>query len=149
MRRGFVLPLLPLMASCSPSEPAPGWEYRPNEGGYPRLIYRWDDTSELALIGNCRSSVNYILVGGNYRTGATHLTLIVDDNSWTVPTEQHAHGRHVLIEQHEQVQAIAQAKRRITFEIEGWKREVAPDSVLGMFVRACTQTPAPHTSAVV
>lgn len=137
MQFSWMLVLLPLLVSCDSSEPAAGWEYRPSEGGYPKLIYRWEDADQTVLIGTCRTEPSYMLRGGKYRSNATQFTVTADDQSWILHITKHAHGRYLLIEQPDHVRAIGQAKRRVVFEVGNWRRELRPATPLATFDHAC------------
>ena len=124
-----------ILTGCGGREAYAGWRHHPPSGGYEARVVYDDDAREIGFVGLCDGGPIYILKGGDYGPQSPTFTLTVDDRSWTLPITHHAHGRTLMVDRYEQQIAIAQAKRRIAFEVGSWKEVIMPSPELASFVR--------------
>jgi hypothetical protein len=139
MRTLFTSLALAFVLGCSAKQPNSGWEYRPAHGASTAwLHYRFGDGEGTTLIGSCEGELSFMMAGGAWQSGVRQFTLTVDDRIWTLPTSQGEHGHYLPVDLHIPQQAIANAKRRIVFQVGNWRREIRPGAPLTSFVADCS-----------
>jgi hypothetical protein len=131
---------LAFLLGCSAKQPQSGWQYDRAHGAYEAWLYfRFGDGEGTTLIGSCEGEPAFMISGGAWE--ASEFTLTVDDKSWTLPTSQGEHGHYLPVDLHTAQQAIANARRRIVFQVGNWRREIRPGGPLTSFVTDCEKLP--------
>jgi len=137
MRISFPCLALTLLSACGATPPKSGWEYRPAHGAYAAwLFYRFADGEGTTLIGSCEGEPAFMISGGAW--DGSQFSLTVGDKSWILPARQGEHGHYLPVDLYAPRQAIANAKRRIVFQVGSWRREIIPGPALTRFVSDCS-----------
>jgi hypothetical protein len=128
-----VILLLTACSSQKTTREAAGWSYT-SEGYRNQVEYDFGGPEQISFFGTCDRQPIYLLKGG-MPEGA--IDVRIDGKSWPFVAIQTEHSRGFTIDQPSVVEAIGQAKRVISFERSGWKRELRPTALLQRFIDEC------------
>lgn len=125
---------LGLLVGCGPKQPRSGWRYDRGPFAVP-LGYLFGDPEDTHFVGVCKPKLAFMIIGGAWE--GEQFTLTIDGKSWALPTAQGEHGHYLPVEADPPRRAIAEAKRRIVFQVGSWRREIRPGPPLTTFLADC------------
>jgi hypothetical protein len=150
MKRTVVaISLLSIISACHREVPVnkPGWRFGMSGRG-PHVSYNFGDyrkatlpapqAEETVFAGTCDLTPIFLVIGGDYHLRATQFTLSVDGTSWNLKIFNGVDApRALYMDDPVVVAALREAKERITFDVDGWHRELEPSPLIRKFVDEC------------
>ena len=125
-----------LLAACSShraTRDTAGWRFT-SEGYRNQVDYDFGGPEQITFFGTCDRQPIFMLSGG---MPEGTINVQIDGKSWPFDGLQAEHSRGFIIDQPSVVEAIGQAKRVISFERSGWRREFRPTALLQRLIDEC------------
>jgi hypothetical protein len=147
LKHVFIASLAVAVASCTGRTTDGGkWQARYRPGWHQNwetygngVKYGFNDKSHSIFWGGCDRQPYFFLDNGDYSSDAKTYVLNVDGRKWRLEAWRDEHGRGLIIDDEQAIDALYRAKRVVSFRVDadGWTRTFVPSAYLSRMIRRC------------